>query len=65
MLIPTMDTEEYFFDCPSCGEAISVILDLSAGRQDYIEDCEVCCRPLQIGFDVTEGSVAGFSVSMS
>jgi len=37
--------------CPYCGERISVLLDPSVPHQDYIEDCQVCCRP--IIFDVT------------
>ena len=32
--------------CPYCGERVSVLLDLSAGDQQYIEDCSVCCRPM-------------------
>ena len=38
--------------CPFCGETISVLLDLSAGDQSYIEDCQVCCRPMEISFAV-------------
>ena len=34
--------------CPYCGESIEVLLDLSAPEQSYIEDCEVCCRPMNI-----------------
>jgi hypothetical protein len=37
--------------CPYCGEGIDVLLDLSVSHQNYIEDCQVCCRP--IVFDVT------------
>jgi transcription elongation factor Elf1 len=37
--------------CPYCGENIEVILDLSVEHQAYIEDCQVCCRPIE--FDVT------------
>ena len=40
--------------CPFCGETISVLLDLSAGDQSYIEDCQVCCRPMEISFSVGE-----------
>lgn len=32
--------------CPYCGERIGILLDASAGEQDYIEDCQVCCRPI-------------------
>lgn len=32
--------------CDSCGEAIEIPLDPSAGRdQSYVEDCPVCCVP--------------------
>ncbi len=34
--------------CPYCGEIISVLVDLTAPSQRYIEDCEVCCRPIEL-----------------
>ncbi len=34
--------------CPYCGEAIEILLDASAGDQQYIEDCQVCCRPITV-----------------
>ena len=39
-------------DCPYCGEVISLVLDASAGPQRYIEDCQVCCRPIRVDLDV-------------
>jgi hypothetical protein len=48
--------------CPFCAEPITLLLDLSAGEQSYIEDCEVCCRPLQVSFDVIDGECAGLRV---
>ena len=32
--------------CPYCGESIDVFIDPSESRQDYVEDCQVCCRPI-------------------
>jgi len=32
--------------CPYCGEVYGVMVDLSAGPQSYIEDCQVCCQPI-------------------
>jgi Cysteine-rich CPXCG len=32
--------------CPYCGERFETALDCSAGDQEYIEDCQVCCRPI-------------------
>ena len=51
------------FTCPHCGEQISILLDLSAGSQSYIEDCEVCCNPIEIGYEVEEGRVVSFEAS--
>lgn len=34
--------------CPSCGERIEIVVDLSAPEQQYVEDCFVCCRPMLI-----------------
>ncbi|MFQ5659645.1 MAG: CPXCG motif-containing cysteine-rich protein [Gammaproteobacteria bacterium] len=36
----------YFISCPYCLEQIEVIVDHSAGTQEYVEDCEVCCKPI-------------------
>lgn len=40
--------EEYFFQCPYCWEEISMLMDSSIRTQIYIEDCEVCCNPIEI-----------------
>lgn len=42
-----MKTIEHFFQCPYCWQEISMLLD-SSYNQTYIEDCEVCCNPIQI-----------------
>jgi len=35
--------------CPYCGETIEILLDSGSGAmQEYVEDCEVCCRPWQV-----------------
>ena len=34
-------------DCPYCGESFEPDTDCSGGSQDYIEDCPVCCRPVE------------------
>lgn len=38
--------------CPYCGEAVELLIDDSAGNQDYFEDCSVCCRPIRIQLNV-------------
>lgn len=53
---------EQFFTCPYCHQNISVVLDLSIeGSQEYVEDCEVCCRPIQITFESNGEELEGFS----
>ena len=44
-------TQQLFFEplrCPYCGERIELQVDGSAGDQAYIEDCSVCCRPIEV-----------------
>ncbi|UCX04936.1 CPXCG motif-containing cysteine-rich protein [Shewanella glacialimarina] len=43
---------EQLIDCPYCGEAIEILIDSSDMGQEYIEDCQVCCKP--INFLVSE-----------
>ncbi len=38
--------------CPYCGESIEIALDASIDHQQYIEDCQVCCRPIAISVSV-------------
>ncbi|PWJ38436.1 CPXCG motif-containing cysteine-rich protein [Sediminitomix flava] len=51
---------EYFFTCPYCWENISFILDLTVSSQTYIEDCEVCCNPIEVTYSCLDGEVVAF-----
>lgn len=51
---------EHSFNCPYCGEEISMVLDPSMRRQTYVEDCEVCCRPIEISYSVEDDELTGF-----
>ena len=42
------DLESISESCPYCGESIELLVDASAGDDEYVEDCEVCCRPMTI-----------------
>lgn len=42
----------YTVACPYCGESFETSLDASQGNQSYIEDCYVCCRPIQFNLAV-------------
>ena len=40
--------------CPYCGESIEILIDISIDSQEYIEDCSVCCRPIQVSVSINE-----------
>jgi transcription elongation factor Elf1 len=37
---------ETYISCPYCGETINVLIDSTDTDQQYIEDCQVCCKPI-------------------
>ncbi|MDH3220758.1 MAG: CPXCG motif-containing cysteine-rich protein [Gammaproteobacteria bacterium] len=40
--------------CPYCWEAFSLLIDASVALQEYTEDCEICCRPIDFIVEVDE-----------
>lgn len=52
---------EHSFACPHCGEEISMVLDLSVHKQTYVEDCEVCCSPIEVSYTVSDEELVEFS----
>ncbi len=46
--------ETKIISCPYCGELIELVIDKSIPQQTYIEDCEVCCRPIQLNILVED-----------
>ncbi|QBA64973.1 CPXCG motif-containing cysteine-rich protein [Muriicola soli] len=51
---------EHFFQCPYCWEEISMLLDTSVTSQTYVEDCEVCCNPIEISLRCTADEIQEF-----
>ena len=48
----TADTVAHVI-CPYCGEPNEIAVDPGGGAsQDYIEDCQVCCRPIELSCEV-------------
>ena len=46
--------QELSLQCPYCGEGITVLADGSNAGQEYIEDCEVCCRPINLALSISD-----------
>lgn len=53
---------EHRFTCPYCWEEITMLFDLSAAEQTYVEDCEICCNPISLRFHVRNGMVVYLDV---
>ena len=54
--------DEVEIECPYCGERITLLVDSSVGVQEYIEDCQVCCRPIQLRVSVDEDGLPQVAV---
>jgi hypothetical protein len=49
--------------CPYCGEPIQLLVDCSIPQQEYIEDCSVCCQPIQVVALVDETGIPTVNVT--
>jgi hypothetical protein len=47
--------------CPYCGEKIEVFIDASVDEQSYIEDCTVCCRPIELTVIIVDDDASIFA----
>ena len=55
--------EEAQITCPFCWEDLTILLDLSIPEQDYIEDCQICCRPIRIVYSSEDGELSNIEVA--
>lgn len=52
--------------CPYCGQMIELYIDTGGGtRQDYVEDCPVCCRPWQVNVRIEDDGSWGATLRTS
>ena len=49
---------ESVVQCPYCWERFTLLVDASIEQQEYVEDCEVCCRPIDFVVEVDDLGVA-------
>ena len=43
--------------CPYCGERFETQLDTSSGSARYVEDCHICCQPIEFSLEVDHAGV--------
>lgn len=55
--------EEYFYQCPYCWEEVSILLDTSVKNNLFIEDCEVCCNPLEFTVQFENNELTSLAVN--
>jgi transcription elongation factor Elf1 len=53
---------EHYFQCPYCWEEISMLLDPSVREQLYVEDCEICCNPIEVHVKFQDGELMQFEL---
>ena len=51
---PMSSTNTTVVHCPYCGAQIELVIDCTVPFQEYIEDCEVCCRPILLAVSVDD-----------
>ncbi len=52
---------EYYFDCPHCWENQLKMIDSTLEKQIFIEDCEVCCNPIEFNVSIINNHIVSFS----
>lgn len=55
--------ESVNIQCPYCWETFEAISDCSVESQEYVEDCEVCCRPIVMKVEVNNEGLPEIEVS--
>jgi transcription elongation factor Elf1 len=54
----TVETE---ISCPHCGESFPLLIDTSQREQSLVEDCSVCCQPIQLSIRSRPGEILEIS----
>ncbi len=57
-----MSEVEVDFSCPYCFAPISMLLDPSVPSQTYVEDCEVCCHPIEVTYHADGDAITSFQI---
>jgi hypothetical protein len=49
--------------CPHCGQRFDLAIDTSIPTQQFVTDCEVCCRPFEVHAECEPGEVLSLEVA--
>ncbi len=51
---------EQKYTCPHCWRTSVIQIDLTAGSQSFVQDCEVCCNPIEFRYETQSGELVSF-----
>jgi hypothetical protein len=57
--------EDVEIECPYCGELFGILADTSHPTVEMIEDCSVCCHPIQLSLRFSGGELVSVQASAS
>ncbi len=50
-------------ECPYCAESYETAIDLTAGSATVIEDCQVCCQPIELQTEIgDDGTIESLTI---
>ncbi len=52
----TEGTQNLVIACPYCGESFETRIDLTGGSFEYVEDCQICCQPINLKVEVNDAA---------
>lgn len=52
---------DHSYFCPVCFSRVSILIDPSIFNQEYIQDCEICCRPITFFIQTNGLEIVSFS----
>jgi len=61
--VSLLDTESVRVSCPYCGEVLEILIDPADPASEYIEDCQVCCRPITMRMIREDGATTVLALS--
>jgi Cysteine-rich CPXCG len=47
----------HWVECPYCSESFETPVDTSSGSARYVEDCQICCQPIEFSLEVDYAGV--------
>lgn len=48
--------------CPFCGQSFELVIDTAVASQQFVTDCEVCCRPFEVRVECEAGEILSLDV---